>query len=472
MSLRCCLAGVLLLALLACWWAPASSAGCKSCRERAMLCGRRCLLSACHRLGLQATLDELSHLSRYDGGGTSLLGLQNAARAKGLEAVGMKIGLQDLVSFNGVTVAHLWSNHFVLVEPGDADTVKVTDPPGEPIAVKRADFQKVYSGFALLIARDASAFPKPKDEGPDLRFDSYNWDFGAVDKGDIPTYSFKCRNAGSADLVISKVETSCEDCLGVGEWTRTIPPGGQGEVKVMVKTPTQQRGVAKEVYVTSNDPVSPIVHLQVTGYVRPAQVLFSPCTLNFGSPRRTESAAREVMVPVLEEDGFSVVNVSSDSPFVDAALSPSKIKDLPGYVITATLKPGAPIGDFKSKLTIESTHPKQPRAEVPVTATIRGNIDLDRDIFFLGIVKKGKEAVSSVAISTVARDPLSITKIDCPINCVSVVLRQAQDGQGYVLTATLKPDAPLGNIKGDVTIHTNDPDQPTLVIPVYAYVEQ
>lgn len=424
-------------------------------------------------MGTHADLDELETLCGYnEKAGASLLGLQNAAKAKGLQAVGMKIGLAELASFRGAAIAHLWGNHFVVLEPGEADTVKVTDPPDEPVVVKRADFQEAYSGVALLIAKDASAFPKPKDEGPDLRFGSYNWDFGAVNKGEIPAYSFKCRNVGSKDLVISKVETSCEDCLGVGDWARTIPPGGHGEVKVLVKTPTQQRGVAKEVYVTSNDPISPVVHLQVTGYVRPAQVLFSPRTVNFGSPRRTESASREITVPVLEEDGFSVTSVSSDSPFVDAALSPSKIKDLPGYTITATLKPGAPVGEFKAKLTIESTHPKQPKAEVPVTATIRGNIDLDRDMFFLGIVKKGKEAVSSVTISTVGKEPVSITRIDNPLDCVTVESKPKTEGKEYVLTATLKPTAPLGNIKGEVTVHTNDPDQSTLKIPVYAYVEQ
>jgi hypothetical protein len=44
-------------------------------------------------------------------------------------------------------------------------------------------------------------------------------------------------------------------------------------------------------------------------------------------------------------------------------------------------------------------------------------------------------------------------------------------GKEYILTATLKPDAPLGNIKGEITIHTNDPDQPHIKVPVYAYVE-
>ena len=41
----------------------------------------------------------------------------------------------------------------------------------------------------------------------------------------------------------------------------------------------------------------------------------------------------------------------------------------------------------------------------------------------------------------------------------------------YTLTATLNGDAPAGNIKAEIVIHTNNPDQPQIKVPVYAYVE-
>ena len=453
--------------------APTLFAKCKGCGGSDVLCGPRSLLVVCQRLGVRASLAELTGLCSYDEkNGTSMLGLQSAAKAKGLQAVGMKIGLDELAAFKDSIIAHLWDNHFVVLEPGDADTIIVTDPPGEPKAVKKDDFKKSYSGFALLIAKDASLFPAPKDEGPDLRFDSYNWDFGSVNQGDLPTYSFKCRNVGSADLVISKVDTSCSDCVIPTDWTRTISPGGEGEIKVLVMTPNQQRGIAKQLYVTSNDPISPMIQLEVTGYIRPAQLLFSPRTVNFGTPRRTESISREVFIPSAPEDSVEVTSVTSDSQYVTAAVASSVDKNRPGHLITASLEPGAPIGEFKAKITILSDHPKQPKAELPISATIRGSIDLDRDMFFLGLVKKGKTSVSNVTISTVGKDPFAIGKIDNPLDCVTVEVKPKTEGKEYVLTATLKPDAPLGNIKGDITIHTNDPDQPEIKIPVYAYVEQ
>lgn len=437
------------------------------------LCGPLCLVTVCQKLGIDLNADEAARLCHYDETtGTSMLGLANAARAKGLCTAAMKISLRDLSEFKGLAIAYLQDRHFIVITGAGSGRVVVTDPPRGPEDHMVSDLQPRYSGFALLIGKDEAAFPEPKDEGPDLRLDSYDWDFGAVNRDAVPTYSFRCRNLGSADVVISKVEPSCPDCLTVVDWTRTIPSGGTGEINGVVNAVAQQGSVSKQLYVTSNDPISPMIQLIITGYVRPAVMLFSPRALSFGAVRRTESAVREVRVPVARADGFTVTSVLSDSPFVEGVVAHSKLTERPGYVITASLKPGASVGELKAKLTIVSDHPKQPKAEIPVTATITGNIDLDRDSFFLGMVKKGKKAVANVTISTVAKDPLKLGKIDNSLDYLTIEAKPKVEGREYMLTATLKRDAPLGNIKGDITVHTSDPDQPVIKIPVYAYVEK
>ncbi len=87
-------------------------------------------------------------------------------------------------------------------------------------------------------------------------------------------------------------------------------------------------------------------------------------------------------------------------------------------------------------------------------------------------MKKGSERQCAVTISTVSDKPLTIDKIDNPIPYLSVDVKPKVEGKEYTITATLKPDAPLGNVKGEVTIHTNEPDQPEIKVPVYAYVEE
>lgn len=42
------------------------------------------------------------------------------------------------------------------------------------------------------------------------------------------------------------------------------------------------------------------------------------------------------------------------------------------------------------------------------------------------------------------------------------------EGKQYTLTATTASNTPTGYIKGEITIHTNNPYQPQIKVPVYA----
>lgn len=446
-------------------------AACNSYKKSDPLCGPNCMIMVCHRLGVESNLEEMKTLCGYnEKSGTTMLGMINAAKAKGLQAVGMKISIEELSSLGIPAIAHLWGSHFAVVEPGDAENIMVTNPPDTPQVIKKEEIKKKYSGFALLIAKDSSAFPISEPNGPDLRLDNYTWDIGSIYEGDLTNYTLKCRNVGTMDLSIDKVDVSC-DCLIVQDYPRSIASGSEGEIKLMLNSNGQQRGLDKQLIISSNDPISPNIVMDVVGYIKSNKLLTSPRTIDFLSPRRTDNPSRDVYIPSISDDPVEITSVSSDSPFVDATFEKTTDTQRPGYIVTAVLKPSAPIGEFKTDLIINSNHPKQPKAEIPVVAKIKGDIDLDCDMFFLGLVKKGNEAKSTITISTAGKDILKIKKIDCSLKYASVDIATKTSDKQYLLTTTLKPDAPIGNIRGEVTIHTNNADQPEIKVPVYAYVE-
>ena len=245
----------------------------------AVLCGPQSLLVICQSLKVEADLDELQNLSAFDEkAGTTMLGLKKAAEAKGLHAVGMKISLEELVTLETPAIAHQWDNHFVVVEGGESGAIKVTDPPAEPKVVPLEEFKQTYSGFALLVAKDESLFPKPKANGPDLRFDSYTYDFGFIEQGEQTSHTFTYENKGNEELVLSKAETSCTCALAFLSEERRIPPGGKGELVVGFDSAGRQGGQSHTVYVHSNDPISPFVHRKA--------VEADPCTPEKSAPIR------------------------------------------------------------------------------------------------------------------------------------------------------------------------------------------
>lgn len=453
------------------------------------LCGPNCLLTVCRGFGIAATLQEVTALSGFNKQeGTTLVGLSRAAEAKGLHAVGMKISAEELAKLACPAIAHLWGDHFVVVEggrppnPDDAlgdalgDTLKVTDPlaldpsgPANPRLVPLKQFQAGYSGFALLVAENESAFPASEPNGPDLRADAYNWDFGFIEQGQQAGNVFTLENKGVEDLVLSKVETSCTCTLAFLPKESRLPPGGKGELVVGFDSAGREGGQSQTVYIYSNDPISPIVQLRVGGVIKPTRLPVSARSLQFGTITKRDGSTRVFSIRDPGDGSLTVSEVTSDSPFVKATLTRDDKQGLE-YRVTVELQPGAPIGEFKGKITVHSNHPKEPVVEIPIAAEVIGDIETFPNQFFLGLLKKGQGASKTITLSTTAKERLKVKKIHSPFDYVTV--KSETDGKQYVITATLKDNAPLGLIKGVVVIHTNNADQPEIKVPLYALVEE
>ena len=464
-ALRVCLAGMLV-------WMLTQVSHAQSCSNADPLCGPASLLALCQTLGVDTDLQELEELTGFDNEtGTTMSGLRRAAEAKGLHAVGVKISAEELRSLAIPAIAHLWDDHFVVVEAAELNKIKMTDPPAEAKLVPLKEFEEQYSGFALLIAKDETAFPKSEAKGPDLRSDAYNWDFGFIEEGEQAGHTFTLENKGIEALVLSKVDTSCTCTQAFLPKEAMIPPGGKGGLTVGFDSSGREGGQSQVVYIHSNDPISPIVQLRVGGVIRPTTLPISVRSLHFGVARKREGASREFSIRDPGDKSLTVSEVTSDSPFVNATLTRDEKQGLV-YLVKAELQPGTPIGEFKSKVTVRSNHPKEPVVEIPVAAEVIGDIEVFPNQFFLGLLKKGQSASKTITLSTSARERLKVEKVDSPFDYIKVESKPETDGKNYAITATLKDTAPLGLIKGEVVIHTNNSDQPEIKVPLFALVEE
>ena len=68
-------------------------------------------------------------------------------------------------------------------------------------------------------------------EYPKIKFDSEVFDFGKIKEGEKVTHTFKLKNTGNIDLIISGSETSC-GCTLAKIPTTPIPPGGTAEIDI------------------------------------------------------------------------------------------------------------------------------------------------------------------------------------------------------------------------------------------------
>jgi len=104
---------------------------------------------------------------------------------------------------------------------------------------------------------------------PRIQFKSTEVDFGKMGQNETKTQTLVFKNVGNENLEVKKVSSSC-GCT-VGELKikdKVVLPRGTGEIKVTFKSQRFIGGVLKDLYIHTNDPENPRVHIKVKATVK------------------------------------------------------------------------------------------------------------------------------------------------------------------------------------------------------------
>ena len=105
---------------------------------------------------------------------------------------------------------------------------------------------------------------KDAEKMPVLTFETLEYDFGRVIKGEKLSYSFKFKNTGKSNLIISSARSSC-GCTTSTPPQAPIRPGESGEIGVTFDSKNQQGEVQKMVVVSANTyPVQTTLRVKAT----------------------------------------------------------------------------------------------------------------------------------------------------------------------------------------------------------------
>lgn len=104
---------------------------------------------------------------------------------------------------------------------------------------------------------------------PAFEFENEVYDFGKVTDGEKISFSFKFRNTGNSDLVISNASASC-GCT-VPHWPEApVEPGDEGKIDVVFDTKGKTGIQSKSITVVANTiPNTKVIYLR--GEVLPAK---------------------------------------------------------------------------------------------------------------------------------------------------------------------------------------------------------
>ena len=127
-------------------------------------CGPRALLLVCDTLQVPASLRQLTKVAGTTKEGTTLAGLEKAAKSVGLQATGVQMDRDALKHLTQSAVAWLDGNHYVAVLAVDGDTATIHDPNDKETKQITTSDLLIRSGGILLTLSPTSVAFVPTEE--------------------------------------------------------------------------------------------------------------------------------------------------------------------------------------------------------------------------------------------------------------------------------------------------------------------
>lgn len=117
-----------------------------------MDCGAASLAMVCRHFNRKVSLAHIRRVVHTSSDGTSLAGIASGAEELGLAARTVKASKANLDSLPLPAVVHWEAHHWMVLYDTAEGQVRVADPAGGPRRIERDEFERKWSGYAVLFA--------------------------------------------------------------------------------------------------------------------------------------------------------------------------------------------------------------------------------------------------------------------------------------------------------------------------------
>lgn len=245
-----------------------------------------------------------------------------------------------------------------------------------------------------------------------------------------------------------------------------IPPGGEGEIRVTLKTEHKRGSQTKTVTVTSNDPRNPTMRLQIKAFIE-LEFDFEGYSVSMGTIPQDGTQSKTVYLLVRDTANTKVTGLETNSEFVHAKVldgveQGDKYFKVP---VELTVTPGLPPGNFRAVVTARpSDHPDR-QSRITVIGDILGDVIVEPDKIAFTVYDspdKQNETEQKIRIRYKVKDrPLQINEIKDQRDYLDLSLDTLNSGSTYELVAKVKDEYVVsnGNYSGYIILKTSDPDE-------------
>jgi hypothetical protein len=313
-------------------------------------------------------------------------------------------------------------------------------------------------------------------DGPKMNVPERIKNMGKVAQGAVLDVDFPIVNEGDETLEIKAVRPTC-GCT-VADFDREIAPGETGYIKAKLDTQDFAGPISKSILVMTNDPQDPTTTLVIKTEVHPYVQVLPRALVRFNAVRHEPMEQKVTVVADEDVEDFRITGVKSSAPFLHASVSPLPAdqhlagKSAQQYEVTMTMDDNPPVGPVNALLEIETNHPKAKTVPVKVFGVVRALLHVTPSQIQFGSVEARKQPGRNVIVvnNRSGNVPITVTGAAVDDNAFDTEIVTIEKGRRYQITVTIKADAASGPRDAVLTLKTNDPEFPTLEVPVRANI--
>ncbi len=215
--------------------------------------------------------------------------------------------------------------------------------------------------FWTLVATAAFAAPV-------VNVSQLSYDFGTVLQGETVHHRFAFSNTGDASLQVEKISSSC-GCTAALASAKTLAPGESGEIQASFDSARFRGEVSKTVYLYTNDPVRPMVQLQLKGVVR-EEVALEPQLVNFGTVVPKKTITTKVTLVNQGDREVRLGKPETTAPELRASFNMEAVPSRGKSTITLSLTPKPGQSRFSGYVLFKASGAREHDLRIPVYADL------------------------------------------------------------------------------------------------------
>ena len=324
----------------------------------------------------------------------------------------------------------------------------------------RRQSQPVHQGFMFVLGSfacfavlsGATSQAQETQQGPwaERMFDRLNQDFGVVASGSTAKARIKITSLWRDDTHIASVRTTC-GCSAAKPGKTTLKSRESTFIEITMDTHKFSHRKDSNVIVTFDAPKHAEVRIPITAYIQP-DIVLNPGSVNFGAVDSGTAWKQKIHVSHSSRPDWRIKGATTANKHLNVSVARSN-RGPSDYELSVTLKPTAPIGEFRDHVVLKTGDGPSSRLTVLVQGKIDPDVIVTPAAASVGMLQPGQQKTIRVVVR--GKRAIEIEQITSATEQSSCAWKTPTRKQNvHVIPITIKADGKTGKIveEFDITI--------------------